>query len=285
MKTHLAPALLLALCLQAAAQTCAPPVGLKEETDAARIQQQAIALLPCLASLDPKLRDGIAFEQLFTWARGDKLTPDTLQRVRTQLVAVLDGKPDAAGVHQPFAALVLAEVARADRLKPYLTPEQRADLVAHAARYLGGVRDYRGFTPGEGWRHGVAHGADFALQLGLSDALSTAQREKLLDAVSSQVMAADHRHAYRYGEGARLARAALNIQLKLDPDAAAWERWLDGLLQPLKRVQAWDEAALTDAHNLREFLWPLLAGVLDVGDATRREKLLAPLQKTLRKVP
>jgi len=280
---RLACVTLLLSSLGADAQTCSPPAGLKDETDPARIQRLAVELLPCLASPDPRLRDELAFEQLFTWARGDKLTPTTLQRMRADLVAALDAPPDAAGVHQPFAALTLAEVTRADRLKPFLSAEQRADLVDHAVQFLARVRDYRGFTPGEGWRHGVAHGADFALQLGMNDMLATAQRRRLLEAVSAQVMA-DHHHAYRFGEGARLARAALQLQLRLRPDAADWQAWLDGLLLPLKQAKGWDEAALTDLHNLREFLWPLLAGVLDLDDAARREAWLAPLQKTLRRL-
>ena len=284
MKTLAAALLCSSLSLAATAQTCAPPAGLKEEADAGRIQQQAIALLPCLAHPDPRLRDDVAFEQLSAWARGGKLDSATLQRLRNELVAVLDAKPDAAGVHQPFAVLTLAEVARADRLKPFMTPGQRADLVEQAARFLAGVRDYRGFIAGEGWRHGVAHGADLALQLGMNEALSAAQRQQLLDAVTRQVLA-DHRHSYRFGEGQRLARAALQLQLRLNPDEAAVQAWLDGLLLPLKQAQAWDETALADLHNLREFLWPLLAGVLDVADAGQRERLQAPLQKTLRRLP
>jgi len=284
MKTLAAALLCSSLSLATMAQTCAPPAGLKDETDGARIQQQAIALLPCLANPDPRLRDDIAFEQLSAWARGSKLDTATLQRLRADLVAVLDAKADAAGVHQPFAVLTLAEVARADRLKPFMTPEQRTSLVDHAARFLSGVRDYRGFTAGEGWRHGVAHGADLALQLGMNDALSAAQRQQLLDAVTRQVLA-DHKHSYRFGEGQRLARAALQLQLRLNPDDAAVQAWLDGLLLPLKQAQAWDETALADLHNLREFLWPLLAGVLDMADAGQRERLQAPLQKTLRRLP
>lgn len=276
--------LLAALSLNANAQTCAPPTNLKTEADPARIQQQAIALLPCLANLDPRLRDDIAFEQTAAWARAGKLEAATLQRLRADLVAVLDAKPDAAGVHQPFAVLTLAEVARADRLKPFMAAEQRAELVDRTARYLAGVRDYRGLIAGEGWRHGVAHGADLALQLGLNEALSPAQRQALLDAISSQVLA-DHRHAYRYGEGNRLARAALQLQLRLKPDEAAVQAWLDRLLQPLKAAQAWDETALTDLHNLRGFLWPLLAGALDVTDAAQRDRLVLPVQKTLRRLP
>lgn len=284
MKTVALAALLSSLTLAAAAQTCAPPPHLQDEADRARIQQLAIALLPCPAQPDPKLRDDVAFEQLSAWSRGGQLDATTLQSLREALVGVLDGKPDAAGVHQPFAVLTLAEVARADRLQPFMTAEQRADLVDHAARFLGGVRDYRGFIPGEGWRHGVAHGADLALQLGMNEALSAAQRQLLLEAVGAQVLA-DHKHAYRYGEGNRLARAALQLQLRLKPDDATWQAWLDGLIQPLKQAQAWDETALTDLHNLREFLWPLLAGLLDASDAALRDRLLPPLQKTLRRLP
>lgn len=281
----LLPALLASLFVASTlAQTCAPPAGLKDEAEPARIQQQALALLPCLGHPDPRLRDDIAFEQLSAWTRGGKLDAATLQRLRADLVAVLDTPPDAAGVHQPFAVLTLAEVARADRLQPFMTAEQRADLVEHAARFLAGVRDYRGFMAGEGWRHGVAHGADLALQLGMNDALSAAQRQRLLDAVTRQVLA-DHRHSYCFGEGQRLAHAALQLQLRLNPDEVALQAWLDGLLLPLKQAQAWDETALADLHNLREFLWPLLIGVLDVADAGQRERLLAPLQKTLRRLP
>ena len=284
MKNVIAAALLSSLALAASAQSCAPPAGLKDEADPDRIQQLAVALLPCLASPDPRLRDDLAFEQLSAWARGGRLDAATLQRLRGELVAVLDAKPDAAGVYQPFAVLTLAEVARADRLKPFMAAEQRADLVEHAARFLAGVHDYRGFIAGEGWRHGVAHGADLALQLGMNEALNAAQRQRLLDAVTAQVLA-DHKHTYRYGEGNRLARAALQLQLRLRPADAAWQAWLEALLQPLKAARAWDETALTDLHNLREFLWPLLAGLLDADDAALRDRLLPPLQKTLRRLP
>lgn len=245
---------------------------------------QALALLPCLADPDPHRRDELAFEQLSAWARAGQLPLATLQTMRQRLTQVLDGPPDAAGVHQPFAVLMLAEVARVDRLQPFLSEPERADLVDHAERFLAGVRDYRGFVPGEGWRHGVAHGADLALQLGLNPALTPAQAARLLAAVSRQVTA-DHRHAYRFGEGARLARAALALQLKLKPDAEAWSQWLAGLMQPLTQAKTWDETALTDSHNLSQFLWPLLAQTLDLTDAGLRERWLPALQTAVRRWP
>ena len=83
-----------------------------------------------------------------------------LYRYREGLLEQLQAADDAAGFRKPFAALALSEVARSDRVEPVFTGEQREQLVAAAAAYLGGVRDYRGFSETEGWRHGVAHNGD-----------------------------------------------------------------------------------------------------------------------------
>jgi hypothetical protein len=120
----------------------------------------------------------------------------------------------------------------------------------------------------------------------MNDALSAVQRQVLLDAVTSQVLA-DHRPTYRFSEGSRLARAALQLQRRLKPESAAFQAWLDGLLQPLTLARSLNDkpATMTDLHNLRGFLWPLLASTLDVADAAQREALQAPLQRMLRRLP
>jgi hypothetical protein len=275
--------LLAALLLAQAASACqlqqAPAAD-----DTAAWQSRALALLPCLGHPDPKLRDDGAFETLAAWMRDKRLQPATLQAMRAQLVAVLRAPPDAAGVHQPFAILMLAVLARVDRQQPYLSPEERAELVSLGATWLEQVRDYRGLSDTEGWRHGVAHAADLALQLGLNPALDRPQRQRLLQAVSSQVLADGTRgglHAYRFGEGQRLARAALNLHLQLGTPAAEWAAWLQAIAAPIEPAGAWDELCLARMHNLREFLWPLMAGVLQVQDAERREAWLKPIQVVL----
>ena len=45
---------------------------------------------------------------------------------------------DTNGFQQPFAALVLSEVARTDRIDPWMTPAMRSELVTAAATYLAG---------------------------------------------------------------------------------------------------------------------------------------------------
>src|SRR5258705_220852 len=76
---------------------------------------------------------------------------------------------------------------------------------ANALQGLLGVTDRRGFDATQGWRHGVAHGADLLLQLGLNPALSAAQLDAIVQAIASQVAPAGE-HFYVYGEPERLAR-------------------------------------------------------------------------------
>lgn len=248
-------------------------------TDAAR-QALALELLDCLADPDPVLRDGLAFEALSAWMRGKALGSATLQAIRQRLSAVLGAPPDAAGFRQPFAALVLAEVARVDRLQPFLSVDERAALVTTAAAYLVSVRDYRGYDVQQGWRHGVAHGADLALQLSLNPALQREQGEALLAAVASQVMPATD-HAYRFGEGERLMAPVYYLARRAWWQADDWQRWFAALGARRGPTQPITPITLACRHNLGLFLSALYVAVQEQGDADQKARLLPGLRQAL----
>lgn len=136
----------------------------------------AEGLLPCLADPDPALRDGIAYDALSHWMRPGDFGPDALRSLQHRLDAMLDGDESngstPGGFARPFSALALAEVARTDRVQPWMTASKRVDRVARSTGYLRSVQDYRGFDTTQDWRHGVAHGADWLMQLSLNPALS-----------------------------------------------------------------------------------------------------------------
>lgn len=214
----------------------------------------AEGLLDCLGDSDPALRDGIAYEAFSTWMRAAAFDAGELRKLRDGLYARLEGG-DADGFRKPFAALVLSEVARTDRVAPWMRAGERAAMVERASVYLESVRDYRGYEDGAGWRHGVAHGADWAMQLALNPALDRAQLERLLAAVASQVMAADG-HAYVSGEGERLARPVLYAARRGLIDDAAWQAWFAALPAKLgpPRADDGDAAWLARRHDLVQFL-------------------------------
>jgi hypothetical protein len=249
------------------------------DPDAAR-HALALELVDCLGSPDPVLRDELAFEALSAWMRGQLLGTSALQALRVRLTALLEAPDDAAGFRKPFAALALAEVARVDRLRPFLSEPERASLVDTAASYLTAVRDYRGHDAQQGWRHGVAHGSDLALQLSLNPALSRRQGDALLAAIASQVLPFGD-HAYRYGEGDRLMTPVFYLSRRdwWQPDD--WQHWLNQLVERRGPSQPTTPVGLARRHNLGQFLTALYVAVQEHGNDDQKARLLPGLRKAL----
>ena len=249
--------------------------------DSAR-QRLALDLTDCLHNPDPVLRDDMAFTALATWMRGEKLTTPTVQAIRLTLLARLTAA-DPLGFGRPFAALALAEVARIDRRQPFLSMPDRTDLVRAASAYLASVRDYRGFDDQAGWRHGVAHGADLMMQLALNPALELTHHQRMLDAIAVQV-APTGTHFYQYGEGERLMTPVFYLARRSTLSAAHWDAWFETLLATYQPRAPTSQITLAQRHNLKAFLLPLVAALLQDGDATQRERLLPAAARALRRL-
>jgi len=225
------------------AQPACPPAGttraslaqLKakefEIADAIERNDLALKLTACLEDPDPEIRDRVAFEALSTWLRKKALTPPTILALAHSLKTMLAGPADRAGFRLPFAALALSEVARADRIEPVFTDALRAELVDLAASSFSRVEDYRGFDEKEGWRHGVAHGADLLLQLGVNPKVGAEGLKKLMDAAQTQI-SPQGAVFYTYGEPERIARAVNFTYRRGVLDAAYWDAWFTALADP-----------------------------------------------------
>lgn len=301
---RLAALVLLASCLMAPSVATAvpecPPSGWSADklralkarsyvvADDERRQQLALGLTPCLADADPALRDGIAFEAYSTWLRAGLLNEATrLELLQRLSPAIAPGQSDAGGFRQPFSALVLAELARADRKSAYMTPAQRQALVEAASNYVESVRDYRGYDPREGWRHGVAHGSDLLMQLALNGALTKPQLDRILRAVKLQV-APPGEHFYIYGESERLARPVLFVAMRGLHSPEEWTAWFGQLASPAPLAD-WDQAFRSNAglarrHNTRAFLLVVASEVRD-SQNQQLSKLAPIVTAALAKVP
>jgi hypothetical protein len=284
-----------ACVVHAGAVAACPPQGMSrtqltelrsakwEVPDNARRQLLAGAMLDCLADPDPVLRDDHGFEALQTWMRTQKLDVATMQTMRATLMARLRA-PDPTGFAAPFAALALAEVVRADRIKPFMSDKERADLASFGSTYLFAVRDYRGFDEKEGWRHGVAHGADMMVQLAVHPGVSKADHQAILAAVAAQLATPSSMtppHFYRYGEGERLMAPVFYLARKDTFSAAEWEAWF-GALIPAAAPQS--QAVLARRHNLKSFLMPLYASLAESKDEAQRARILPFVTKALKQL-
>lgn len=245
----------------------------------------AMAIAACLASPDPVLRDGVAYEALTTLMRERQIAPETMQALRVDLEARLESE-DAGGFEAPFAALVLSEVVRADRIQPFMTAAELDTLTQKSARYVTGVNDYRGFDPVEGWRHGVAHGADLLMQLALNPRVPRKGLEQIRGAVAAQ--AGPTTHAYTHGEGERLARPILMTARRGVFTEQEWTDWFaqaagPGSLRTWEGVYA-SQPALARKHNLFVFLSALHVNA-SLGEDAGDDVILPGVEAALRTLP
>lgn len=236
--------------------------------DAAARSRILLTLPDCLESPDPAIRDGYAFEMASLILRSGETDTDT---VRTLMAALLDrlarAGEDPGGFRGPFAALALAEVARVDRITPFLSEEERWDVLMAATSYLEGLTDYRGFSGTEGWRHGVAHTGDLLMQMSLNAYLTRPQAEVILGAIAVKAGTPDH--AYVFGESERLAAPVIYLAFKETFTAEEWDAWFQSLWppdDPLREDVHASEAALAKLHNLKAFTQAVYVSALASND-------------------
>lgn len=294
MRSSLLAALFLAACATApeANAQCLPAAGFSRADldalkaaewqlpDDARRNALARALTACLGDPDPSLRDGIAFEAYAHWLRGRQLSAETMRALAEDLEARLVAD-DPDGFERPFAALVLSEVMRADRIEPYLTADVRQRILGNALTYFDSVVDYRGFDEREGWRHGVAHGADVLLQLSLNPAFGKDEAERIADAISERV--SPREHFYIYGEPERLARPIIFMAQRGLITEEEWTAWFARF-----RVEGHNpytsQAGLAHMHNVKAFLNAILVGAR-LTESEADDVLLPGAEETLRSLP
>lgn len=247
----------------------------------------AIRLSACLAQSEPELRDTLAFSGLSQWLRASALKEETVRSLYDQLSADIGNrKNDPNGVYLPFAILTMAELARVDRITPYLEPGERVALSKLAADTMASIRDYRGFDDSLGWRHQVAHSADLLLQLVLNPAVSSTAVMQLIESLQSQISPAGH--FYVYGEPERLARPILYAMLRDDISDTFWQTQL-AHWSTAAHIDSWDQAfashqGLAERHNRKAFFAALLLGVY--GSKQPRLQAMQPaIEAAMKKLP
>lgn len=257
-----------------------------EIADSREREEFARAIMACLPSPDPFLRDGIAFEALTHMLRADQLGAGMRIEMARELVARLSAEP-GDGFERPFAALVLSEVVRADMISAYLPSGLRDEIVSAATAFMRNVDDYRGFEEGAGWRHGVAHGADLLMQLARNPQVSSPEQlAAIRDAVGAQL--APSGHSYVFGEPDRLMRPIIMLAQRGHFSESDWSEWFQSISSPAP-FAAWGDvfqskAGLAKLHNLRAFLYATWTNA-HLSESKGDDVLLAGAEAALRQIP
>ncbi|WP_306457647.1 DUF2785 domain-containing protein [Nocardioides lianchengensis] len=166
-----------------------------------------------LGDPDPELRDGTAYPTLATWVeRGvyDDLLTGLGDGMATGLSVGLGTVDDDGIFRRSFSALVLGECIARDNQRPLVPGGKILEWGDRLATWLLRERDLRGYVPGKGWAHAVAHGADALGTLAGSPHVQQPELTVILDVVADRLVERVER-LFSNGETDRLAHTVLQV--------------------------------------------------------------------------
>ena len=192
-----------------------------------------------LGDVDPDLRDGLALPALATWVeRG--VYDDLLRGLGDGMAAgrrVGLGETGTDTVfRRSFTALGLGECIQRDNERPLVPGGKVLDWGDRVATWMLQERDLRGFVPGKGWAHAIAHGADALGTLARSPHVGAAELVVILDVIAERLCQPTDT-LFTAGEPDRLALAAMSV-LRRDR-------------VPLDLVEPWVETLAATARDRR----------------------------------
>ena len=185
-----------------------------------------------LGDPDPELREATAWPVLVTWI-GRGVYDDLLVGLGDGMSAGLRTGLGEVGtdsvLRRSWSARVLAECLERDNLRSLLPAGKVLDWGDRIATWLLREQDVRGFVPGRGWAHAVAHGADALAALARSPHLGTPELTVVLDVVADRVLLPVD-HLFVNGEPDRLASATMAVLRRDEVPLQVLEPWVARLV-------------------------------------------------------
>jgi len=181
-----------------------------------------------LGSPDPAQRDGTAYPTLATWIdRGvyDDLLSGLGDGMALGLQVGLGETGTDSVFRRSFSVLVLGECLARDNARPMMPGGKILEWGDRVATWLLRERDLRGFVPGNGWAHAVAHGADALGTLAESPHLSTNELTVVLDVIADRLLLPVDR-LFTAGEPDRLALATMKVLRRNRVPLRVLEPWI-----------------------------------------------------------
>lgn len=198
------------------------------------VEELSAPLLAALGSPDPALREP-APEILDVWIARGLYAPADLRAMAAQMVDNLASGLGEQGTdsvfRRAFSLLVLTSIVNKDNVQPFYDAAEVRAILQRVLAYAGAERDLRGYIPGAGWAHAVAHTGDMLWVLASNRHLDAADLGRVLDAIAALV-APPTDHVYLHNEEERLAHAALGVLYRRLAPPPTLTAWLERLVHP-----------------------------------------------------
>jgi hypothetical protein len=261
----------------------------------ANVLSLAQELATLLADPDPEVRDGLAFELLYTWIQQQRVLDAQALKVLAESITPALHVPRAEGDHlretdpcvygRSFAALALSLIAARDVEEAFFSAQELHANVVNATRYAAEEFDFRGHTE-QGWAHAAAHLADWLAALARNPRLTSEDAQSLLTAVGRLVLR-PHGFVLHHGEDGRLTQPVA-ILLQRDALSATFvEAWLQEFVQPFRESMSADptQALYARQRNARNMLFTLFVTLsLEKQPSAAAQSALAAVRTVLTSV-
>ncbi len=213
-------------------------------------------LTTMLGSPEPHLRDGLAYPTLATWIdRGvyDDLIVGLGDGMAAGLTVGLAEEGTDSVFRRSFSVLVLAECIDRDNQQGLVPAAKLMEWGDRIASWYLRERDVRGFVPGKGWAHAVAHGADAIGVLARSPHFGRNELTVLLDVLGDRILAPVDA-PYSHGEPDRMALATMTVRRRNVVPLSVVEPWVARIAAGAERPSTGDTDPFLPTANAEAFL-------------------------------
>jgi len=250
-----------------------------------RLDDLTTELTTMLGSIDPDLRDGVAYPVLATWIeRGiyDDLLAGLGDGMAAGLRVGLGERDTDAVFRRSFSCLVLAECIDRDNGAALVSPTKVLEWGDRITTWFVREQDTRGFVSGRGWAHAIAHGADALGCLARSPHFWIHELTVLLDVIADRLLLPTDA-VFTAGEPDRLAAATMAVLRRNLVPLGVVEPWVARLAATASAESPTSSDPFLRRGNPEAFLRALHLQLLLAGDPPEvRSDLLLVLGDALR---
>ncbi|KAA0546637.1 DUF2785 domain-containing protein [Bacillus sp. BGMRC 2118] len=197
-------------------------IGNNEEIEKEHIETVLKAMLNYIGTPDSELRDKLIYRTFyFSITKGifsTRQLKETLDTVlgSDYLFHGLGSTENDTVFTRSFSSLVIAIILQYNVTHSFLSTSEIRKILESLILYTYKECDVRGFVPGKGWAHSIAHIADAIDEMGKQTQLSNENLLSLLKVVLTK--ASYQATVYQSDESERLLTAVLTILQNLDSD-------------------------------------------------------------------
>ncbi|WP_033543039.1 DUF2785 domain-containing protein [Planococcus sp. CAU13] len=235
------------------------------------------SMLKYIGSIDSELRDSLiygTFCKLTNEKKWDNpLLQDVLNRCLTDEMlfnGIGENGTDSVFTRS-FTTLLIALVLYSDNESPFLTAHAVDEAKRKMIDYMEAEKDLRGFVPGKGWAHSIAHAADVFDELAKSRYADQEMYEELLDELWKKAFVAES--VYIHDEEERILIPILEM-VKRGMDPEILQDRLDRLPAEMARQKEWleEEKYWFLIANAKKFLKSFYVEMEDLPQAAQFRK-------------